>query len=229
MSGFEAFFSSPLFGISLCIFAYALGHYISGKLKVSWMHPMLLALIFCILFMTGFNIPLEYFNKGGDILKSFFGPITAVLAIPIYHKRDLLKREFLPITVGTVVGSGVALVSVYGMCKLYGLDEQLTATLLPKSVTAPIAIEIASELGGLPSVAIASVMLSGLTGAVFAPLLLKLIRAKNPVAAGIAIGTSSHAFGTSRAIEIGETEGAMSGLALSIAGIATVFLSLFFY
>jgi predicted murein hydrolase (TIGR00659 family) len=228
MRGFEAFFSSPLFGIVLCIFAYSLGHYISGKFKVSWINPMLLALIFCILFMVAFNIPLEYFDKGGDILQSFLGPVTAILAVPIYHKRDLLKRNFLPIVIGAVVGSATALASVYAMCKLYGLDDKLTATMLPKSVTAPIALKISSELGGMPSVTIAAVMVTGITGGIFAPLLLKLIRAKNPVASGIAIGTSSHAFGTSRAIEIGETQGAMSGLALSIAGIATVFLSLLF-
>lgn len=228
MSGLDAFFSSPLFGISLCIFAYSLGHYISGKLKISWINPMLLAIIFCILFMKVLNIPLEHFNRGGDILQSFLGPVTAILAVPIYHKRDLLKRNFLPIIIGAVVGSATALASVYVMCKLYGFDEKLTATMLPKSVTAPIALEISSVLGGMPSVTISAVMVTGLTGAIFAPLMLKLIRAKNPVASGIAIGTCSHAFGTSRAIEIGETEGAMSGLALSIAGIATVFLSLFF-
>lgn len=116
--------------------------------------------------------------------------------------------------------------SVYLLCKLFRLDEQLTASLLPKSVTTPIAIEIAAQNGGLVPVTVAMVVLTGILGAVAVPALLKLFRVKNPVEAGLAIGASSHAVGTSRALELGEAEGAMSSIAIGVSGLLTVLFSM---
>jgi putative effector of murein hydrolase len=128
---------------------------------------------------------------------------------------------------GTLVGSLVSVASAYFLCKAFGLDDILTKSMLPKSVTTPFAMAISESIGGIPAVTVAAVVLTGILGNVLAPLLIRLFRVKNPIAAGVAIGTASHAVGTSKAIEIGETEGAMSGIAIAMAGIFTVVLSVF--
>lgn len=116
--------------------------------------------------------------------------------------------------------------SVYGLCRLFGVDQVMVSSLIPKSVTTPIAMDVSIRLGGEPSITVAAVIITGIIGAILAPVMIKLFRVKNPIAAGVAIGTSSHALGTAKAIEIGEVEGAMSGLAIGISGILTVLFAL---
>lgn len=118
--------------------------------------------------------------------------------------------------------------SVYLLCRLFGLDDVLTASLLPKSVTTPIAMSVSEMLGGIPSVSMAAVIITGIAGAIAAPAMIRLFRIDDPIAAGVGIGACSHAMGTSRALEIGETEGAMSSITIGISGIITVAAALFF-
>jgi len=220
-------YASPFFGIFLSIFAFEIGVWINKKTKSAAANPLLIAVIICILVIKIFRIPLASYNVGGDLISVFLGPATAVLAIAVYSQFTLLKKYFLPILLGTVVGSSVSIGSVYLLCKAFHIDEAISRSMLTKSVTTPFAIAISGNLGGVPSVAVAAVVLTGILGAVFAPLLIRLFHVTNPVAAGVAIGTSSHAVGTSKAIELGETEGAMSGIAIGMAGIVTVIISLF--
>ena len=119
------------------------------------------------------------------------------------------------------------MVSAAGLCMAFGLDDALTAAMIPKSVTTPIAMEISRQHGGLVAVTVAAVILTGILGAIFSPLLIKLFHITHPVAQGVGIGTSSHAVGTSKAVELGEIQGAMSGVSIGISGIITVILSLF--
>ena len=220
-------YASPFFGIFLSIFAFETGVWINKKTKSAAANPLLIAVVICILVIKIFRIPLESYNVGGDLISVFLGPATAVLAIAVYSQFALLKKYFLPILLGTIVGSSVSIGSVYLLCKAFHLDEAISRSMLTKSVTTPFAIAISENIGGVPSVAVAAVVLTGILGAVFAPLLIRLFHVRNPVAAGVAIGTSSHAVGTSKAIELGETEGAMSGIAIGMAGIVTVIISLF--
>jgi len=220
-------YASPFFGIFLSIFAFETGVWINKKTKSAAANPLLIAVVICILVIKIFRIPLESYNVGGDLISVFLGPATAVLAIAVYSQFTLLKKYFLPILLGTIVGSSVSIGSVYLLCKAFHLDEAISRSMLTKSVTTPFAIAISENIGGVPSVAVAAVVLTGILGAVFAPLLIRLFHVRNPVAAGVAIGTSSHAVGTSKAIELGETEGAMSGIAIGMAGIVTVIISLF--
>lgn len=220
-------YASPLFGIVLCIFSFEIGLWINRKTHSPLANPLLIAVVICIAVLQSFSIPLESFQQGGDIITMFLAPATAALSLSIYNQLDTLKKNLLPILAGTLTGSITSIGSVIGLCKLFGLDEELTASLIPKSVTTPIAMEVSRQHGGIVSITVAAVIVTGIFGAILAPVLIKLFRVKNPVEAGIAIGTSSHALGTSKALEIGETEGAMSGIAIGVAGIITVVLTMF--
>lgn len=219
-------FSNPLFSVTLCILAYEIGVFLSRKLKTPLANPLLIGIVLCILVLKLFGIPLEDFNQGGDIVALFLAPATASLAVSIYSQYDLLKKNLLPILAGSAVGSLCSMGSVFLMCKLFRLDEKLTVAMLPKSVTTPIAMELSEQSGGIVPVTIAAVVITGILGAMLAPTLIKLFRVNNSIAAGVAIGTCSHALGTTKAIEIGEVEGAMSGIAIGTAGLMTVLFSM---
>lgn len=219
-------FASPFFGITLSILAYEAGLFISQRTKFAIANPLLIAIVICIAVIELAHIPLASYNAGGDLIAIFLGPATAVIAISIYNQISRLKKYFIPILMGTLVGSIASVGSAYGLCKLFGLDDILTKSMVVKSVSTPFAIAISKNIGGIPAVSVAAVVITGILGAVCAPMLIKIFRVKNPIAAGVAIGTSSHAVGTSKAIMIGEIEGAMSGIALGLAGLLTVAITL---
>ena len=215
--------SSPYFGIALSVLAFGIGVKLNEKLKTPVCNPLVIAIVLIVGVLLIFKIPYEDYNAGGKIINMFLAPATACLAVAIYTKIQILKQYWLPILVGCTAGSLASMGSVYGLCRLFGLDKSLTVSLLPKSVTTPIAVSISEPAGGV----VAAVIGTGILGGIFAPLLIKLFKVSDPVAAGLAIGASSHAVGTSKAIEIGEVEGAMSGLAIGICGIVTVIVSIF--
>ncbi len=220
-------FGSPLFGIVLCIGAYMLGIWINRKLKTPLANPLLIAIVLIILILEVFHIPVECFNQGGDIVSLFLAPATAALALQIYRQMDVLKKALLPVLIGSAVGSITSMGSVYLMCRLFRLDEKLTMSMLPKSVTTPIAMELSEQGGGIVPVTVAAVLVTGIIGAIAAPFFIKLFRVKSPVVAGVAIGACSHALGTTKALELGETEGAMSGIAIGTCGLFTVLFAVF--
>lgn len=217
--------ASPFFGISLSICCYAFGFWINRKLKTPLANPLLIAIILVVGILVLFDIPLDYYNQGGRLISLFLGPATAVLALAIYRQRRLLGKYFVAVLCGTFVGSVVSLGCVWILGKAFGLDDQLISSLLPKSVTTPIAIAVSQQLGGIASITVAAVVITGVLGNILAPMLIKIFRVNNPIAAGVGIGTCSHAVGTSKAIELGEIQGAMSSIALSLSGIITVLLA----
>lgn len=213
------------FGIVISLLAFEGGLYISRKTKLPLLNPLLLAILSIIVFLTVFNIDFEKYNTGAQFINMFLGPATVILAVPLYKQINLFKENFLPIFVGILVGSLVGITSVILLCFIFGLENVLTISLLSKSVTTPIGIEITNQLGGLVPVTVLSIVISGIIGAVIGPSICKLFKIRNEVAVGIAIGTASHAVGTTKAIELGETQGAMSSLSIGIAGLITVFLA----
>lgn len=223
----DAIFENPLFGIALTILAFQIGVYLNKKTKSALVNPLLVAIAVIILVLTAFQIPYASYKNGGDIITMFVAPATAVLGYSIYRQIVILKKYFLPILAGCFVGSITSIGSVYFLCKLFHLEDALTASLFPKSVTTAIAIEISEQLGGIPAITVAIVVVTGVLGGVFGPLLIKLFRIDHEVAQGVAMGTASHAVGTSKAIELGEVQGAMSGIAIGVAGLMTVLISLF--
>lgn len=223
--------ASPYFGIIISIFAFELGIVINKKLKTPIANPLLIAILLIIAVLQVCRIPIENYNMGGEIITMFLAPATAALGISIYSQLEILKKNWLPIVIGTAVGAAVgaavSMLSVFILCKLFKLDETLTASLLPKSVTTPIAIEVSSQLGGLIPVTVAAVIITGIAGAILAPVMIKVFRIKEPIAAGVAIGACSHAMGTTKALELGQIQGAMSGISIGITGVMTVIYALF--
>jgi predicted murein hydrolase (TIGR00659 family) len=216
-----------VFGIGLSLFSYILGRQIQKRTQSSILNPLLSAIIFCILVLLIFNIPFSDFNKGGSLISLFLPPATAALALSIYRQRALLKKNILPVIVGCLVGSITSIISVIALCKAFGLNDVLMNTLIPKSVTTPIAMEISQNLGGIPAITVAAVVVTGIIGNIICPILIRIFHIKDSSAAGLAIGTCSHAVGTSKALELGEIEGAMSGIAIGISGVVTILIALF--
>jgi predicted murein hydrolase (TIGR00659 family) len=220
---------TPYFGIALSEMAYLLASWLRKKTKLALLNPLLVADILVIAALVLLKIPYEEYNAGGRLIDLFLMPATVSLAVSIYAKFDLLKKNLLPILVGCAAGSVTSLISVYALCRLFGLDEAVTFSMLPKSVTTPIALSISAAHSGIAPITVIAVLFTGIFGSVVSPYLIRLFRVRDPLAAGLAIGASCHAIGTSKALEIGETEGAMSGLAIGISGLITVLLSLAFY
>ena len=218
--------ASPFFGIALSIVAFSIGVWIQKKTGLVICNPLIIAIVLVSGVLLLFQIPYESYNEGGSIINMFLAPATSCLAVSVYTRLELLKKNWLPILAGCVAGSLASMGSVFLLCRLFGLDEAMTYSLLPKSVTTPIAVGIAESHGGISSITVAAVILTGIMGSILAPFLIRIFRVKDSMTAGLAIGACSHAVGTSKAIEIGETEGAMSGLAIGICGIVTVVFSM---
>ena len=225
----EILTNNIFFGIIISLIAFEIGIFIRKKTKLEIFNPLLIAIILVILFLMIFNIDIDAYSQGGDFINMFLGPATVVLAIPLYKQLEQFKKYFVPILMGILIGSIVCIISVIILCMLFKLDEVLKISLLSKSVTTPIGIEITNSLGGISAVSILSIVVTGIIGSVLGPTICKLFKIKNPIAIGIALGTSAHAVGTSKALELGEVEGAMGSLSIGIAGLMTVFLAPFLY
>lgn len=220
-------FSSPFFGVALSILAFWIGLKIRKRCRLVICNPLLIAAVLVIFVLLILRIPYADYSQGGDLITLFLSPATAALALGIYNKIQLLRKNWLPVLVGCTVGSLVSMGSVFLLCRAFALDQAVTAALLPKSVTTAIAVSIAEAHGGISSLTVVAVAITGIFGSIVAPLLIRLLRVKNPLAAGLAIGTCSHAMGTSKALELGETEGAASGLAIGVCGLITVLFTMF--
>ncbi len=223
----DALLSSPFFGLTLSAAAWCFGCWVQKKTGLLLCNPLLIAVALILAGLSVFGIPYETYAIGGDFVKLMLGPVTAVLALNIYNQRTILKENFLPVLAGCLAGSLTSVGSILALCRVFHVDQALTASLLPKSVTTAIAMGIAESHGGVAGIAAAAVMVAGLTGAVFAPLFAKRFRITEPVAEGLAIGACSHALGTTRAMEIGQVQGAMSSIAICVCGIMTSILALF--
>ena len=221
-------FQSPFFGITLTVAAYALGMKLQKKSGLVICNGLVLAALMIIALLTVFHIPYEDYYVGGSMVNLFLSPATVCVAMSVYAKRDVLKRNLVPVLVGCTVGAATSVLSVWVLCRAFGLDKALTASLLPKSVTTPIATAISQSHGGIVSITAVAVIFTGILGSLCAPMMIRLLRVKDPVEAGLGIGACSHALGTAKAIELGQTEGAMSGIAIGLCGIVTTVLALFF-
>ena len=223
----DAVLSSPFFGLCLSAAAWCVGLWLQKKTRWVLCNPLVIAGVLIIAVLAVFRIPLEDYRAGSDMIKLLLGPVTAVLALNIYNQRQVLRDYFVPVLAGCLAGSIASLLSVLALCRLFQMEGILTSSLLPKSVTTAIALGIAESRGGIPGIAAGAVALAGVVGAVFAPLFAKWFRISNPVAEGVAIGACSHALGTTKAMEIGPLQGAMSSISLCVCGILTSFLVLF--
>lgn len=216
--------NSAVWGVMLTLAAFALGTWVNHKTHLAALNPLLLGAVFVVVFLSVMNIPYADYKASASPVNYLLLPATVSLAVPLYEKLDLLKRNFVAIVAGIAAGTAASLGSIYVMSLLMGLTNEQYVTILPKSVTTAISMDISAQLGGISTLTSAIVILTGITGALVAEWVCKVFRITNPIARGIGIGTAAHAVGTSKALQMGDTEGAMSGLSVAVAGILTAVL-----
>lgn len=221
----EVIINSVYFGVALSLISYYLGIQIKRKLKFSILNPLLIAIFIVIIFLLAFNIDYTDFNNSGKYLTYLLTPTTVCLAIPLYQQLELLKKNFKAIMVGIITGVITSLASIYLLSIIFSLNHELYVTILPKSITTAIGIAVSEELGGIKTVTVAVISITGITGNVIGEYVCKLFKIKNPISVGLALGTASHAIGTTKALELGEVHGAMSSLSIAVAGLITVVLA----
>lgn len=219
---------SPYFGIALTLLAYWFGVTVDKRFQSPFTNSMIVAVGTIIVVLLTFDISYDDYNVGASMVSMLLSPATACLGVSIYNKRDVLKAALIPVLAGCIAGTLTSVISVGVLCKLFLFSDEMTYSILPKSVTTAIAQAIAQDYGGIPAVAALAVAFAGIGGNLVAPTLAKLFRVKNPVAEGLAIGACSHGMGTAKALQIGETQGAMSGLAMGLCGIFTAIVALAF-
>ncbi len=212
------------FGIFLTVVAYMIGLAINNRFRTPFLNPLLLCILLCIVVLKVSGISYAAYAEGGDYITFLIAPATVVMVVNLYKNISLLMKNIIPIVLGILVGSLTSILSVLLFSKLLGFDPLIILSILPKSITTAVGAPLAAEVGGDFTIAVVGIVVTGITGSIVAPYIVKFLHMTDKVAIGVGIGTSSHAVGTSKALEMGEVEGAMSGLSLAIAAVITVFL-----
>ena len=214
----------PLFCLALTVVTYQIGLWCRNKSGSTMCNPLLIAIILVIgvLLLTG--ISPEKFQENTAGFSWLLTPATVCLALPLYRQLKLLKKNLPAILAGIVAGTLTSLICVLAMCKLMGLDQQLTVSLLPKSITTAMGIVLSEQNGGVPAITSVVIILTGILGSLCGSTLCKLLKLKDPISQGVAFGTATHVIGTTRATELDPVAGAVSSLSLTISGILTAIL-----
>lgn len=216
--------SISLLPVVLTLGTYQIGLWCRKKWDNPIANPLLIAVILVIGFvlLTGYSN--DVYQQGTTVLTWLLTPATVCLAVPLYEQVKVLKRSLPAILTGVAAGAAVSLLAVFGMCKLFSLDAVMTVSLLPKSATSAMSMALSDANGGMGTLTTAVSVITGVLGALIGPGLCKLFRIKDPVAQGVAFGTSAHVIGTSKATEMGALQGAVSSLSLAVAGTMTAVL-----
>lgn len=214
--------NSVFWGVALSFAAYGIGMMMQKKFRLAIFNPLLISVILIMIFLTVSKTDYRIYQQGAEVISYFLTPATVCLAIPLYEQMELLKKNFKAILLGIFSGVLTSMFSVFAMAVFFGLDHKEYATLLPKSITTAIGMGVSEELGGYVTLTVAIIIITGILGSILAEAACRIFRITQPVAKGVAIGTASHAIGTSKAMEMGETEGAISGLSIAVAGLVTV-------
>lgn len=213
---------SVYFGVTVSVVGYGAGLWLKKKLKYSFLNPLLLAIVFVMIVLKGMDVDYEAYNASAKYLSYLLTPATVCLAVPLYQQIELLKENLLAVVLGIVSGVLSSLGSVLALAYLFGLGHREYVTLLPKSITTAIGIGVSEELGGITTITVAVIIVTGVLGNVIGEQVCKLFAIREPIAVGLSFGTAAHAVGTAKALEIGEIEGAMSSLSIAVAGLLTV-------
>lgn len=213
---------SVFFGVLISIVTYEAGVFLKKKWKLAIFNPLLLSVLAVMGILTAFRLDYDIYYEGAKYLSYLLTPATVCLAVPLYEKIELLKQHAWAILGGIISGVLTSLVSILSCAVLFGFTHEQYVTLLPKSITTAIGMGISEELGGMVTITVAVIIITGVLGNMIAETVLRFFRIEEPVAKGIAIGSASHAIGTVKAMEIGEIEGAMSSLSIAVAGLLTV-------
>lgn len=214
--------NSAFFGVLISLGAYGLGVLLQKKTGLAFLNPLLISVLAVIGVLLAARIDYDAYYAGAKYLSYLLTPATVCLAVPLYEKIQLLKQNWKAILAGILSGVLTTLTLVLVLSWAFGLSHGEYVTLLPKSITTAIGMGVAEELGGHVTLTVAVILITGILGNVLAPALCRLFRLTEPIARGVAIGSAAHALGTSKAMEMGEVEGAMSGLSIAVSGLLTV-------
>jgi len=220
--------NSAYFSIALSIGAFKLGQIVKKKLKFAIFNPLLVATFIVIGFLLITGISYESYALHADKLRYLLTPATVCLAVPLYEQFELLKENKKAIIIGILSGVFANLIGVLVLALIFRLDHETYVTLIPKSITTAMGIGVAEEFGGIPTITAVAIIITGVLGNIIAEFVCKVCRIEEPIAKGLACGTSAHAIGTAKALEMGELEGAVSGLAIAVTGVLTVIIASFF-
>lgn len=219
---------SVFFGAAVSLIGYEAGLLLKRKFKMAIFNPLLIAIVCVMAILTVGDISYDDYNQGARYLSYLLTPATVCLAVPLYQQLNLLKKNLKAVAAGILSGVLTSILSVLGLSYLFGLSHDMYVTLLPKSITTAIGMGVSEELGGIVTITVAVIIITGVLGNMIADVVYRVFRIKEPVAKGLALGTASHAIGTAKAMEMGPVEGAMSSLAIAVAGLLTViFASVF--
>lgn len=218
----EVLTQSLFFGMVISLLGYEIGLWVKKKTKLAIANPLLIAVLLIVAFLLAFDIDYEVYENGAKYISFFLTPATVSLAIPLYRKLMLLKRYPKAIFGGIGAGVLTAMVSIFLMSLAFGLNHEQYVTLLPKSITTAIGMGVSDKMGGIMTITVVAISITGIMGNIVAEALCRICKIEEPISKGLAIGTASHAMGTAKAMEMGEVEGAMSSLSIVVAGIMTV-------
>lgn len=217
--------NSLYFAVLITILGYFIGDIIRKKTKLNVFNPILIGIIFVSIILSVFKIDYDVYYEGAKYISYFLTPATICLAIPLYEEFETLKHNFKAIIIGITAGVLSSLGSILLFSYLFALTHEQYVTLLPKSITTAIGITVSEQFGGIASITVAVIIITGILGNLMGEYILKIFKIKHPISKGLAIGTAAHAVGTAKALEMGEVEGAMSGLSVAVSGLITVVLA----
>lgn len=217
--------NSVYFGVAVSLVGYVIGVQLKKKFKLAVLNPLMISIIFVVGVVLLFKLDYPSYKKQAEILNYLLTPATIALAIPLYQQLSLLRKNLLAVICGIISGVFASMSSVLAMSVLFSLSHEDFVTLLPKSITTAIGMGVSEELGGIQTITVAVIIVTGVLGNVIGEGVCKLFRITEPISRGLALGTAAHAIGTAKALEMGEIEGAMSSLSIAVAGILTVVLS----
>lgn len=221
----EFFQTSAFAGVALSLIAYFIGDFLKKKFKLGFLNPLLISIIITIAVLLIAHVDYEAYNQSAKYISWFLTPATVCLAIPMYEQWQLLKKNYKAVFLGILSGVLTSLITIFVIAKIMHLSHTEYVTMLPKSITTAIGMGVSEELGGYVTITVAVIIITGVLGNILAEVICKIFKIEEPISKGLAIGTSSHAIGTAKAMEMGEIEGAMSSLSIAISGVLTVVLA----
>ena len=217
----EILSNSAYFGLVISLFSYQIALIIKNRLKFVLFNPLLVSVALCIGILLACDVPYSKFMASSEMIGYLLIPATASLAVPLYEQIELLKSNWVAILAGIVSGILAGLTTIFILALIFGLNHELYVTLLSKSVTTPIGIAISSQLGGIVTISVSVIIITGVSGAMLGEYIFKWLKIDAPIAQGVALGTASHAMGTAKAIELGDIQAAMASLSIAVTGILT--------
>jgi predicted murein hydrolase (TIGR00659 family) len=216
---------SVFFGVAISLLAYYAGMWLKKKFKLPIFNPLLISIIITIVVLLCTKMDYQVYYSGAKYISYLLTPATICLAIPLYEQVSLLKKQWKAVVGGIVTGVITSMLCIFVMCLIMGLGHTEYVTLLPKSITTAIGMGVSEELGGYVTITVAVIIITGVFGNIIGEVVCKIFRINEPIAKGLALGTSAHAIGTAKAMEMGEVEGAMSSLSVAVAGLLTVIVA----